>query len=59
MTGKNNPKQPPQSASMVEDKAAERLKQRLQDIGLILNTGAVRPTKLMGKKKGGAKKGGK
>ena len=53
MKGKNNRQQPPLSSSMVEDKATERLKKRLQDLGLIVNAGAGKIAKPAGKKKGG------
>jgi hypothetical protein len=55
MKGKNDQKRPPLSSSMVEDRAAERLKKRLKDLGLIVNAGAGKPTKPAGKKKGGGK----
>ena len=53
MKAKNNQLRPPLTSSMVEDKATERLKKRLQDLGLIVNAGASKPTKPTGKKKGG------
>jgi hypothetical protein len=37
---------------MVEDKATERLKKRLQDLGLIVKAGAGKTAKPAGKKKG-------
>ena len=55
MKGKNDQRKPPLSSSMVEDKATERLKKRLQDWGLIVNAGAGKPAKPAGKKKGGKK----
>ena len=55
MKGKNNQRQPPLSSPIVEDKPAERLKERLQDWGLIVNAGAGKPAKPAGKKKGGKK----
>ena len=54
MKGKNNQREPPLSASMVEDKATEKLKKRLRDLGLIVNAG--KPAKLTDKKKNGKKK---
>ena len=55
MKGKNNQQQPPLSSSMVEDKPAERLKKRMQDLGLIVIANAGKPTKPTGKKKDGKK----
>jgi hypothetical protein len=55
MKGKSDQRQPPLSSSMVEDKATERLKKRLKDLGLIVNAGAGKPAKPAGKKKGGKK----
>ncbi|HEX6185443.1 MAG TPA: hypothetical protein VFZ44_16270 [Pyrinomonadaceae bacterium] len=55
MKGKNNQPRPPLSSSIVDDKATEKLKKRLQDWGLIVNAGAGKPTKPIGKKKGGRK----
>jgi hypothetical protein len=55
MKGKNDQRKPPLSPSMVEDKATERLKRRLQDWGRIVNAGAGNPTKPTGKKEGGKK----
>lgn len=55
MKGKKDRRQPPLSSSVVEDKATERLKQRLRDWGLIVNAGAGKPSKPTGKKKGGKK----
>jgi hypothetical protein len=55
MKDKNNRQQPPLSSSMVEDKATERLKKRLQDWGLIVNAGAGKSAKPTGKKEGGKK----
>ena len=50
MKGKDGGKGP--RAAMVEDKATERLKKRLSDLGLIVNAGkADKPVK----KKGGRK----
>jgi hypothetical protein len=51
MKGKNQK----QTLSMVEDKATEKLKKRMQDLGLIVNAGAGKPAKPSGKKKGGKK----
>ena len=49
MKGKDGEKGP--RAAMVEDKATERLKKRLSDLGLIVNAGkADRPEKKGGKK---------
>jgi hypothetical protein len=39
----------------VEDGAAEGLKKRLQDLGLIVNAGAGKPARPAGKKKDGKK----
>ena len=55
MKGKNNQERPPLSPSMVDDKATESLKKRLQDWGLIVNAGAGKPARPAGKKKGGGK----
>ena len=55
MKGKNDQQPPPLSSSMVEDKATERLKKRLQDWGLIINAGAGKPAKQAGKKEGDRK----
>lgn len=55
MKAKNTQQQPPLSSSMVEDKATERLKKRLKDLGLIVNTGAGKTAKPTAKKKGGKK----
>ena len=55
MKGKHNQPQPPLSSSIVDDKATEKLKKRLQDWGLIVNAGSGKPTKTTGKKKGGKK----
>jgi hypothetical protein len=55
MKARNNQQQPPLSASMVEDKATERLKKRLKDIGLIVNAGVGKNAKPTGHKKGGKK----
>ena len=53
MKGKNNQQPPPRlSASMVEDKATEKLKKRAQDLGLIVNAGARKPAKPAGQKRG-------
>jgi hypothetical protein len=53
MKGKNSQQHPPLSSSMVEDKATERLKKRLKDLGLIVNASASKTAKPTGKKKGG------
>jgi hypothetical protein len=54
MKGKNTTQSLPLSARMVEDKAAEKLKKRLSDMGLIVNAdvgrGAKPPEKKGGKK---------
>lgn len=55
MKGKNDQRQPPLSSSMVEDGAAEWLKKRLKDLGLIVNAGAGKTIKPAGKRKGGRK----
>ena len=55
MKTKNSKRQPPLSSSMVEDKATERLKKRLQDLGLIVNAGVGKTTKPTGRKKGVSK----
>ena len=52
---KHNQQPPPLSSSMVEDKATEKLKKRLRDLGLIINAGAGKATKPVGKKKGSRK----
>ncbi len=41
----------PLSARMVEDEAAERVKKRLRDMGLIVNAGVGKATQLTSKKK--------
>lgn len=51
MKDKNNPKSPKLSARMVEDDATEKLKKRARDLGLIVNAGADKATRLMDKKK--------
>jgi hypothetical protein len=53
MKDKNNQQQPALSSSMVGDKAAEKLKKRAQDLGLIVNAGADKAARPTGKKKGG------
>lgn len=55
MNGKSDQRRPPVSTSMVEDRAAEWLKKRLKDLGLIVNAGAGRTAAPAGKKKGGKK----
>jgi hypothetical protein len=55
MKGKNDRQQPTLKPSMVDDGAAERLKKRLQDWGLIVNAGAPKNAGPAGKKKGGQK----
>lgn len=55
MKGNENQRQPPLSSSMVEDRAAEWLKKRLRDLGLIVNAGAGKTAAPAGKKKGGRK----
>lgn len=51
MKDKNNQQEPRLSPLMVEDKATEELKKRMQDLGLIVNAGASKDTKPKGKKK--------
>lgn len=58
MKSKNNQPEsgsrPPRlSPLMVEDKAAEKLKKRMRDLGLITNDGAGKGTKPAGNKNGG------
>jgi hypothetical protein len=55
MRGKDNQRRPPPSSPMVDDRATEKLKRRLQDWGLIVNAGAGKLTKPSAKKKGGKK----
>lgn len=60
MKGKNNQhkqsgRMPQLSPLMVEDKATEKLKKRLQDWGLIVNAGADKAANPPGKKKGDRK----
>ena len=55
MTTKNSKQQPRQSASMIEDKATEKLKQKARDLGLIVNDNAGRAGKPATKQKGGKK----
>lgn len=52
MKSKNNQHAPQPSTLMVEDKATEKLKKRMQDWGLIVNAGADKAAKPAGKKKG-------
>ena len=52
---RNNQRRTPLSSSIVEDKATEGLKKRLQDLGLIVNAGAGKTSQPTGKKKGGKK----
>jgi len=54
MKGKND-RHPPLSASVVEDEATERLKKRLQDWGLIVNTDTGKRAKPTSKKKSSKK----
>ena len=56
MKGKNEQQRPPLSSSIVEDEAAERIKKRLRDLGLIVNAGGSKLTKATGKKKAAKKK---
>ncbi len=51
MKGQNNQQRPPLSTPIVEDDAPEKLKKRLQDLGLIINAGGDKPAKPTGKKK--------
>ena len=53
MKDKDRRRQTPPSPSVVEDKAVEGLKKRLQDWGLIVNAGAGKPAGPAGRKKGG------
>jgi hypothetical protein len=53
MKGKHSQQRPPLSSSMVEDKATEKLKKRLRDMGLIVNAGVGKPAEPAGKKKSG------
>ena len=53
MKAKANQPQPPQSSSIVDDKATDRLKQHLQDWGVIVNAGASKTDKPAVKKKDG------
>ena len=55
MKAQDNQKRPPPSPSIVEDDATERMKKRLQDLGLIINAGSGKPAGRAGKKKGGKK----
>ena len=56
MKGKNDDRQrPPLSSSIVEDGAAEGLKKRLRDLGLIVNAGGGKTATPTVKKKGGKK----
>jgi hypothetical protein len=55
MKGKDDQRRPPLSSTVVGDMDAERLKKRLQDLGLIVNAGAGKPAKAAGKNKGGKK----
>jgi hypothetical protein len=56
MKGKDEQRRPlPSSSSVVDDEAAEGLKKRLKDLGLIVNAGAGKPSGPAGKKKGGKK----
>lgn len=55
MKGENDRRKPPLPSSIVEDEATERLKKRLQDLGLIVNARAGKPARPTVKKKGGEK----
>jgi hypothetical protein len=55
MKGKSDQRKTPLSSLMVEDKATERLKKRLKDLGLIVNASAGKNAKPAGKKKDGRK----
>ncbi len=55
MKGQNKQQRPPLSSPIVEDDATEKLKKRLQDLGLIINAGGGKPAKPKGKKKRGKK----
>jgi hypothetical protein len=56
MKGKNEQDGPRVAPAMVEDKATERLKKRMQDLGLIVNAGVGKATGQAGKKKGDTRK---
>ena len=56
MKAQDNKQRPPLSSSIVGDEATEKLKERLRDLGLIVNAGGGKPGKPTAKKKGG--KGG-
>ena len=51
MKTKNNQHEPQLSPSMVEDKFTEKLKKRMQDLGLIVNASDGKAIKPTGKKK--------
>ena len=53
MTAKNSEKQPRQSASMIEDEATEKLKQKARDLGLIVNDNVGKANEPATKKEGG------
>jgi len=53
MKNENTKQSAPLSARMVEDEAAERVKKRLRDMGLIVNAGVGKANQPTGKKKGG------
>ena len=55
MKDKNNTQKQQLSPLMVEDKAAEKLKKRAQDLGLIVNAGVSKSPKQPVKKKGDKK----
>lgn len=52
MAAKNSEKQTRQSASMIEDKATEKIKQKARDLGLIVNDRVDRADKTATKQKG-------
>jgi len=55
MKGNHDQGQRPLSSAIVDDKAAESLKKRLRDWGLIVNAGGGKPARPTGEKKGGRK----
>ena len=55
MAAKDSEKQPRQKASMIEDEATEKLKQKARDLGLIVNDRAGKADKPATKQKGGKK----
>lgn len=55
MKDKQTEREPRLSPAMVEDKATEKLKKRLRDLGLIVNAGAGKAAKPKGEKRDGKK----